>query len=72
MSTIENTAPGWRILDARWDGKSVFSVEEAAEILRLSRDSAYAGVKDGSIPAVKRGRRYIVPRIALERKLSIA
>ena len=72
MSATENMAPGWRILDEKWDGRSTFTVEETAEILGLSRDSAYAGVNAGSIPAVKVGRRFIIPRIALERKLSAA
>ena len=57
------------ILASKWDGRSTFSVEEAGEILGLSRCSAYAAVKNGQIPVVWFGRRAIVPRVALERKL---
>jgi excisionase family DNA binding protein len=65
-------AGGWRILDKQWDGQSTFTVEEAAKILRVSRCSAYAAVKAGELPVVWIGRRCIVPRVALERKLANA
>jgi excisionase family DNA binding protein len=61
---------GWRILDSKWDGRSTFTVEETAEILGLSRCSAYAAAKKGEIPVVWIGRRAIVPRMALEQKLA--
>jgi len=61
---------GRRILDSRWDGRSTFTVEETAEILGLSRCAAYAAAKKGEIPVVRIGRRAIVPRVALERKLA--
>jgi excisionase family DNA binding protein len=63
---------GWRILDKQWDGHTTFTVEEAAKILRVSRCSAYAAVKAGELPVVWIGRRCIVPRVALERKLANA
>jgi excisionase family DNA binding protein len=47
-----------------------FTVEEAAAMLGLSRNLAYAGVASGQIPSVKIGRRIVVPRLALERLLS--
>lgn len=59
-----------RILDSKWDGRSTFTVEETGEILGIARASAYAAVKRGEIPVVWIGRRAIVPRIALERKLA--
>jgi excisionase family DNA binding protein len=43
----------------------VLSVEEAAELLGLSRGSAYAAVRCGEIPAVRVGRRWLVPRARL-------
>lgn len=43
----------------------VLSVEEAAELLGLSRGAAYAGVRSGDIPAVRVGRRWLVPRARL-------
>ncbi len=61
----------WRrgILSARWDGHDVFTVEQAGEILGLSRPSAYQAALRGEIPTIRLGRRLIVPRIALERML---
>jgi excisionase family DNA binding protein len=62
----------WRIIDSRWDGCTTFTVEEAAKILRISRDAAYEAAKSGELPVVRIGRRYIVPRVGLERKLAAA
>jgi excisionase family DNA binding protein len=62
---------GFRILDARWDGKNVFTVADAGvEILRLSRFAAYAAAANGQLPTVRIGRRVLVPRAALERLLA--
>jgi excisionase family DNA binding protein len=58
-----------RVLDAKWDGRSTFTVEEAAEICGLSRPGAYAAAAKGALPTVRIGRRLIVPRHALERLL---
>jgi excisionase family DNA binding protein len=58
------------IYDPKWTGRSTFSVEEAGcEILGLSKCSAYAAAKNGSLPTVRVGRRLIVPRLALEKLL---
>jgi excisionase family DNA binding protein len=61
---------GLRVLDARWDGRSTLSVEEAADVLGLSRASAYAAANAGDIPVIRIGRRLVVPRHALERLLT--
>jgi hypothetical protein len=59
-----------QVLDSKWDGRSTFTIEEAGvEILGLSRWSAYAAAKNGSLPTIRIGRRCIVPRHALERLL---
>jgi excisionase family DNA binding protein len=68
--TEASAISGWRILDRKWDGFSTFTVDEAAEILRVSRCSAYAAAKNGEIPTVQVGRRLVVPRYAIERKLA--
>jgi excisionase family DNA binding protein len=70
QSDHEKQAQHWRILDSKWDGRSTFTVEETAEILGLSRWSAYAAVKKKEIPVVWIGRRCIVPRLGLERMLA--
>jgi len=48
----------------------VLTVEEAAAMLRISRQSAYQAVHNGELPTVKIGRRMLVPRVALERMLN--
>jgi excisionase family DNA binding protein len=60
-----------RILDPKWDGYNTFTVTEAAEILRLSRCSHYAAVKNGELGVVWIGRRCTVPRRVLERLLDV-
>jgi excisionase family DNA binding protein len=60
----------FRVLDARWDGRSTLSVEEAGcDVLGLSRASAYAAAKKGSLPVIRIGHRMVVPRYALEKLL---
>ena len=48
----------------------VMTVEEAAVILRISRNGAYEAVKRGEIPSIRIGRRILVPRIAFEKMLN--
>ena len=48
------------------------TVEEAAEILGISRAFAYKLVKKDELPIVRLGRRVLVPRRALENLLTIA
>jgi excisionase family DNA binding protein len=57
------------IIDGKYSGRTTFRVEEAAEILSLSIWAAYEGIKLKQIPAVRIGRRLVVPRVALERLL---
>lgn len=45
------------------------TVEQAAKILGLGRNSAYEGVRRGEIPVIKVGKRLLVPRAALEKLL---
>jgi excisionase family DNA binding protein len=39
-----------------------YTVDEVAEMLGLARGTAYARVQDGSIPAVRMGRRWVIPK----------
>jgi excisionase family DNA binding protein len=45
------------------------TVEQAAEILGISRGSAYTLAKSGALPTVRLGRRLLVPRAAMDRLL---
>ena len=47
------------------------SVEEAAEILGISRALAYSLVARQELPSLKLGRRVVVPRSALHRMLEL-
>lgn len=40
---------------------------EAAQLLGIGRDTAYALIREGRLPAVRIGRRILVPRAALQR-----
>lgn len=42
------------------------SVREAARLLGIGRDTAYGLIREGRLPAVRIGRRVLVPRAALE------
>lgn len=52
------------------DEPLAMSVEEAARLLCISRTLAYEAVAKGELPAVRLGRRIIVPRRALEQFLA--
>jgi excisionase family DNA binding protein len=49
-----------------------YTVDEVAARLGLNRNTAYAAVKDGTIPALRVGRRLLVPRAALDKMLEQA
>lgn len=47
--------------------KLILTIDEAAEVLRISRQSAYEAARRGEIPTIRLGRRILVPRRALEK-----
>jgi excisionase family DNA binding protein len=47
------------------------SVERAGELLGVSRASAYESVRRGEIPAIRLGKRLVVPTAALRRMLGL-
>lgn len=65
----QGVQPAPRVLSAKWDDRSTFTVPESAEILGLSVWAAWQAATKGDIPVVRIGRRTIVPRHALERLL---
>lgn len=50
--------------------KRTYSVEEAARLLGIGRNTAYDAVNRGEIPSIRIGRRLVIPRDALERMLA--
>lgn len=52
------------------DERLTCTVEQAAHLLGVGRNSAYLAAQTGQIPTIRIGRRLLVPRAALERMLS--
>ncbi|MGW4426008.1 helix-turn-helix domain-containing protein [Streptosporangium sp. NPDC004631] len=42
--------------------RAVYTVTEVARLLSLSRGTAYASVRDGTIPALRVGGRWVIPK----------
>ena len=51
--------------------RRAFSVSEAAAMLGLHRQTLAAAIRRGELPAVRLGRKVLVPRTALDRLLAI-
>jgi excisionase family DNA binding protein len=47
--------------------RATLTIEEAAEVLRISKSLAYEAAHRGEIPAIRIGGRWVVPRVRLER-----
>jgi len=47
----------------------VMTVESMAKALHISRNLAYDAVRRGEIPSIRVGKRYLIPRHALEKFL---
>jgi excisionase family DNA binding protein len=52
------------------DGRLTWTVTEAAQLLGISRASAYEAAHRGDLPVRVIGRRMLVPRVALLRLLA--
>jgi excisionase family DNA binding protein len=52
-----------------WRERVTVRVPECAEILEISRTTAYAAARAGDIPTIKVGGRLLVPVAGLKRKL---
>jgi excisionase family DNA binding protein len=61
-------APAWRQRLGS-DDRLTWTVAEAAELLSISRASAYEAAHRGELPVRVIGRRMLVPRVALLRLL---
>lgn len=56
--------------DASQKVRRTRTVDEAAQILGISRASAYACAKSGDLPTIRMGNRLLVPETALEKLLT--
>ena len=52
--------------------RATLSVDAAAKYIGVSRSSAYEAIRRGELPAIRIGRRLLVPVAALERMLAEA
>jgi len=50
----------------------VLTAGETARLLRLSKTTVYDQIRQGSIPSIRLGKRILIPRAALMRKLEEA
>jgi excisionase family DNA binding protein len=48
----------------------VYTIEEAAKLLKLGRNSAYEAARNRQLPTIRIGRRLLVPKAALDRLLA--
>jgi excisionase family DNA binding protein len=53
------------------NNKRTLTIEEAAELLGIGRNTTYEAARKGEIPVIRIGRRLLVPKAALDRMLSI-
>ena len=49
--------------------RATLTVRETADILGIGVNQAYEGIARGEIPSFRIGKRIIVPRVAIEKKL---
>jgi excisionase family DNA binding protein len=52
--------------------KATYSVDDLAAVLGLGRQATYTGLRTGLIPSIRIGKRYVVPRSAIESWLAAA
>lgn len=66
--------PNQEVSDVAKNNEHVVSVEEAADLLGIGRNSAYDAVREGRFPVrvIRVGARYLIPRVELEELLGIS
>jgi excisionase family DNA binding protein len=57
-------------IQAKRAAADVISLEEVAARLGIGRNQAYDFVRDGKIPALRFGRRWLIPRVAFDKLLA--
>jgi len=50
--------------------RATYTIEETAAYLGISRQAAYSAARRGDIPVIRLGRRWLVPKLGLERHLA--
>jgi excisionase family DNA binding protein len=60
----------WKRVQAKRAAADTLTLEEVARRLGIGRNQAYEAVQAGKIPALRFGRRWLIPRAAFDRLLS--
>jgi excisionase family DNA binding protein len=55
---------------ARATPGDVLTIDEVAARLRIARLTAYRMARDGRLPTIRAGRRFLVPKVAFDRLLA--
>jgi len=50
-------------------GKLAWTPDELAHELGVARGSVYRGLRDGTIPSIRLGKRFVIPKAAVEELL---
>ena len=61
-----------QIMEKDSNDSLVLTVGETSKLLRLSKTTVYDQIRQGSIPSIRMGKRILIPRVALMRKLEEA
>ncbi len=59
-------------MEAQTDNSLILTAPEAARLLRIGKATCYEQIRLGVIPSVRIGKRIIIPRAALMKKLEEA
>ena len=59
----------YQTVDRDSNDSLVLTAGETARLLRLSKTTVYDQIRQGSIPSIRIGKRILIPRAALMRKL---
>lgn len=61
-----NARPHKRKSPPKSGAQTTYLPEEVAELTRLNVNSVYKGAKEGTIPALRVGKRWIFPKAAID------
>ena len=68
----QSTQTQYQTLQKDSNESLVLTVGETARLLRLSKTTVYDQIRQGSVPSIRLGKRILIPRTALMRKLEEA
>lgn len=65
----QSTQTEYQTVEKDSNDSLVLTAGETARLLRLSKTTVYDQIRQGSIPSIRIGKRILIPRAALMRKL---